>query len=491
MPERPNILIVLSDQHNRSFMGCAGEPIVRTPNLDRFAAEGLRFTDAYCPGPLCCPSRMSFMTSRYPSGNRVWGNSQILSSGIPTWAHALGAAGYETALLGRMHFNGSDQRHGFERRPIGEYSARHPGAPEVGGPRWTKFSSASSGQSRACVEVNGHGTTAYQLFDDQVTAAACRYLHEQGRAKARRPFAAVVGWVLPHCPFICPRELFEYYAERIEAPALSEAERAALPPSIRRFQELRGIHDPLPERTIRNARAAYYGLCEYLDRNFGLLLEALEASGLSEDTLVLYTSDHGEMAGEHGCWWKSNYYEGSAGVPLLARGPGVPQGATCEAVCNLVDLGPTCIDVGGGAPLPHAAGRSLRGFLEGRAPVNWVDETFSEFVGAKHDPPSCMIRQGRWKLWTYQGDAQPALFDLESDPAELKDLGGAPEYAEIRAKLLKRIGEVWDGEAVARENARAQAEVRVIEAWGRAVAPPHEDTLPVPPPEMEKDIVLL
>ena len=150
----PNILVIISDQHSRHFLGCCGNEVVRTPNIDRLASEGMLFTNAYCPSPLCVPSRMSFMTSRTPSRNRCWDNSHVLSSGIPTWAHALGAAGYETALIGRMHFVGPDQRHGFEKRPLGEFSARHPGAPLAGGPPWTRYSSAATGQSRESVMIS-------------------------------------------------------------------------------------------------------------------------------------------------------------------------------------------------------------------------------------------------------------------------------------------------------------------------------------------------
>ena len=126
-----NVLLIMSDQHSRYHLGCYGDPLVRTPHLDGLAQRGVRFDNAYCPSPLCVPSRMSFMTARRPSANRVWHNGHILSSAIPTWAHALGASGYETALIGRMHFVGPDQRHGFEVRPLGEYFALHPGADEV------------------------------------------------------------------------------------------------------------------------------------------------------------------------------------------------------------------------------------------------------------------------------------------------------------------------------------------------------------------------
>ena len=131
---QPNILLLMTDQHSKYHLGCYGDDLVRTPHLDKLAASGVRFDNAYCASPVCVPSRMSFMTSRRPSANQVWNNNHILRSDIPTWAHALGIGGYETALIGRMHFVGADQRHGFEKRPLGEYSAHHPGASRQGGP---------------------------------------------------------------------------------------------------------------------------------------------------------------------------------------------------------------------------------------------------------------------------------------------------------------------------------------------------------------------
>ena len=491
---RPNILVILSDQHSRNGLGCYGNGLVRTPNLDRLAAEGVRFDAAYCPAPLCVPSRMAFMTSRTPTANRAWNNQHILSSGIPTWAHALGAAEYETALIGRMHFVGSDQRHGFEKRPIGEYSARHPGAPELGGPRWQAFPPITSGQRRPAVEIAGKGPTSYQWFDEQVAAAARDYFRRKAESDDDRPFAAVAGFVLPHCPFVAPGELFDYYYPRVDVPQAEDRQ----PATVTRFRRVREILDPpLPEERIRVARAAYFALCEHFDRQVGKVLEGLEQTGLAERTIVIYTSDHGEMAGEHGCWWKSNYYEGSAGVPLIVRGPGVAgAGSVCPDICSLTDLGTTMIDATGAPDLPGVCGRSLWPTLRGERPADWPDETFSELVdtrGASPNFPSRMVRSGRWKLWLYADDERlpPALFDLEADPDELNDLGEDPQYADVREGLLVRLRQGWDPDVVSAAALDLNESHEVIAAWGKAIQPVHEDTLPVPPPSLEADVELL
>lgn len=492
MSERPNILVLMSDQHSRHALGCYGNPVVRTPNLDRLAAEGMRFNAAYCPSPLCVPSRMSFMTSRLPSRNRVWTNRHILSSAIPTWAHVLGAAGYETTLVGRMHFVGPDQRHGFELRPLGEYSARHPGVPEAGGPRWTRFPGSTSGQCRRAVEIAGTGTTTYQWFDERVTDTACRFLTERARASDRRPFAAVAGFVLPHCPFVAPADLFEYYRERVDIPAVEERQ----PESILRWRASRGVLEPpLNEERIRIARAAYFALCEYHDSLLGRILDCLDETGLAEDTLVVYTSDHGEMAGEHGCWWKSNYYEGSVGVPLVFRLPGViPETSECDVICNLMDLGPTFAAAGGVDPPAGTDGRSLWTWARAEHASGWRDETFSELVDSLTGlAPSRMVRSGRWKLWLHADveEPNPALFDLMNDPAELCDLADEPSVADVRERLIERLLQDWDPAGIAAAAREGNRDHDAIAAWGRTVRPQCTDTLAVPPPELEDDVVLL
>ncbi|MFW6336719.1 MAG: sulfatase-like hydrolase/transferase, partial [Phycisphaeraceae bacterium] len=252
--DAPNILILMTDQHSPRQLGCYGDPLVRTPHLDRLAEEGMRFDNTYCPSPLCVPSRMSFMTGRRPSRTGLMLNQSILPSGIPTWAHHMAIAGYETSLIGRMHFEGPDQRHGFMNRPIGENSAKHPGAPELGGPRYTKLPRATAGQNRPVFEHAGCGPSFYQYQDRAVTDRACEYLHAHADADADQPFAAVVGYMLPHCPFIGPKDAFEYYFDKVELPAFGDE-----PASTQQMYADRHLMDPpATEHQMRVAIAAYY-----------------------------------------------------------------------------------------------------------------------------------------------------------------------------------------------------------------------------------------
>ena len=480
--DRPNILLIMSDQHSPHILGAYGNDIVRTPNLDTLARNGVRFDNVYCPSPLCVPSRMSFLTARTPTANRVWTNHHMLPSDIPTFAHALGAADYETALIGRMHFVGPDQRHGFEKRPLGSYFATpYPGAPGFGAPLFGKISPGTSGQGRMSVEVSGYGRTTYQAFDDLVTYATIAYLDERANEGDGRPFAAVAGFVLPHCPYFAPKDLFDYYSERIELPRFTEEERENEPEYVRLVREKRRFVDPVPEERIRIALASYYGLIEYMDRNIGRIIDALDTSGLRENTLVIYTSDHGDQVGEHGLWSKSTYYEASVRVPLIASMPGMSgREAMSDIVCNLYDIGPTLIDFAGTETLPDTIGRSFKPALTGDAVPDWSNETYSEHLdGGDVIMPSRMIRRGPWKYATYHGTA-PTLFNVDEDPDELRNLAGDPAHHAVESELSERVAEGWNPDRILSENERAMRSMRALTNWGRAVHPRHPDVIDVP-----------
>lgn len=489
--KRPNILVIMTDQHSKKFLGCYGNKIVRTPNLDKLAAGGMRFTDTYCAAPLCVPSRMSFLTSMTPSKNQVWNNNHILNSGIPTWATLLSTAGYETALLGRMHFSDIDQLHGFESRPVSERGAGPVGFTQKGGPFWTKFPGSTSGQSRASVEIAGKGHTHYQWSDEERTRKAVDWLKEKAN-QDDRPFAAVLGYVLPHCPFVAPKELFDYYYEKTDIPEVEENQ----PETITRYREMRGILEPeMPEERVRVARAAYYGLCEHIDSLIGQVLDTLDETGLSENTVVIYTSDHGEQAGEHGCWWKSNYYESSAGVPMIARWPGVIEpGSVTSNVCNLMDIGPTLAEIAGTSFPYNVDGNSLVKTMREGLDSDWVNETTCELADFRGGYfPSRMVRKGPWKLWIYGDDANlpPALFNLDDDPLELNDLGCNSSYEDIRVELLEKVYDGWDPQDVIEKSKIGWDYFDLLRKWGKAVDPEAPYAMVYPSDEYESDVELL
>lgn len=453
MSRRHNTLLLMSDQHHPRILGCRGDEVVRTPALDALAARGTLFTQAYCGNPLCVPSRMSFLTGRHGSDIHVWSNQCRLAAEIPTFLHGLTVAGYETILCGRMHFVGPDQRHGFESRLLGDVDARLDPIPL-----------STTGQTKAAVETAGPGRTAYLAYDEAVTATACEWLRGLPRRPADRPWCLVVGYVLPHCPYICPREWFEEYNARIEVPEVPAGYLDSLHPALRQWRATRGVDDLSTEQR-RVARAAYYGLVTCLDRLIGHVLAALGESGAEADTRVVYTSDHGDMAGELGMWWKSSFYDGSVGVPLLWKEPGLQEGRECRRNVSLLDIGPTLLDLAGAPPLPGARGRSLRPLLEDRGTSSWPDEVFAEYAGLQGDPPARMIRRRRWKLNHYHGFAEPQLFDLEADPAELHDLAHDAGCADLRDELVQVVRKDWSGEHIAHVMSVQDAQRRLLRDW--------------------------
>lgn len=432
---QPNILLIMSDQHNPHVMGCAGDPVVRTPNLDRLAAAGTRFSNTYCGSPLCGPSRMSFLTSRPCSEIGVWTNYCVLDSSEPTFASAWNAQGYETVLCGRMHFNGPDQRHGFSQRIMGDV---FDGVPPAGA-RHGIFESVipSNGQNANCITYAGPGSTAYLAYDHEVTNRALSFLEKRSDEK-KRPLAMVVGYMLPHNPFICPPDLFDYYYDKVTVPEVDPDWLESLHPAVRGYREHRSYPDISPEQT-RIARAAYYGLVEQMDTEIGRLLDHLEAKGAAQNTLVIYASDHGEGAGENGLWTKSNFYEASAKVPMLWRWPGrIAAGQCQDHVTSLLDVGTTLARLAGGGE-PFGSGRDMSPLLTGQATPDWEDRAVSEMIGNLGDPPADMLRSGSYKLNRYEGFSEPELFDLSSDPGEVNDLGADPAMAAVRERLSEQL----------------------------------------------------
>ena len=480
VPERPNLLVIVSDQHSPHVLGCAGDSVVRTPHLDRLAARGTHFSSAYCAAPLCVPSRMAFMTSQHPSAIQVWSNRDVLGSDVPTFAHALGVAGYETVLCGRMHFIGPDQRHGFERRILMDIGGGYFGLGGPGPDFGPHIPAHTAGMQYPGVQFAGPGRTSYQAYDADVTTTAVDYLRTRKQSGDPRPFCLVVGFLLPHSPYICPRPLYDEYAANVSAPSVPEDYLDRLHLAMRAWREDRGV-DHLSMAEAQRARAAYYGLVTLLDEQVGRVLAALEEGGHAADTAVVYTSDHGEMAGEHGMWWKMSFYQGSAGVPLIWSWPGrIAQGHTTSAAASLLDVAPTLLELGSAPTLPNGTGHSLLGLLKGEVVPDWPDEAFYEMLPSAHVPAARMVRRGPWKLSYFHGYDTPQLFHLEEDPQELDDRGADPACRDVREALLARVHAGWSAAANAAIIERRTPDVALLTQWFRAVRPNYTRWVPRP-----------
>ncbi|HWU37435.1 MAG TPA: sulfatase-like hydrolase/transferase, partial [Candidatus Acidoferrum sp.] len=316
MPQK-HIVFLLSDQHNPTVAGFAGNAFARTPNLDRLVASGTIFDNCYCSSPLCVPSRASMLSALLPSRTGIFNNFQCLPSDKVTFAHCLSVAGYETVLCGRMHFIGPDQRHGFEKRLVGDIAPTFPGQPLAA------FDEALKGTDfpgRAPIEKAGAGYSNVLHYDTDVNEAAIHYLKRKG---TDRPVFLLVGYFGPHCPYVCPKDLFDHYLRTLPEPDEVTSEfRKTVHPAIQRWYANRKVEDITIAQT-RRVRAAYYGMTEFLDRLIGKLLAEIENTLGLENTLVVYSSDHGDTLGVNGVFWKTNFYEGSVRVPLVLSGPGI------------------------------------------------------------------------------------------------------------------------------------------------------------------------
>lgn len=480
---RPNLLYLHSDQHSPFVLGCAGDPLAQTPNLDALAARGVVLDAAYCPSPICVPSRMSSLTGRYPHENRVWTNSHILDSSTPTLAHAMGAAGYRPALVGRMHSVGPDQLHGYAERLVGDHGANHIGG--VGADHG--MLAGTAGPARVSLEKSGPGQSAYQVHDEDVTAATVHYLDRLGvrrrSGQQTEPFSLTVGFMLPHQPFVARRRDYDLYAGRMTMPRKPEPFSDDLHPFLRMWRSECGIEAVSDKETLR-ARTAYWALVTRLDALIGQILEALERNGLADNTLIVYSSDHGEQVGEHGLWWKQTFYEESVRVPAILSWPGVlPQGQRCGRVVSALDLNATILAALDAPPLPRSRGRSLLPLLTEPAATAWDDVAYSEFcldslgAGGPTGPAGVvvhrMVRRGPWKLCYYRGQ-RPQLFNLDQDPDERRDRAADESCAAVRNDLTREVLNGWDPEWVAEEMAAMRRDHPLLAQWARQVRPPDQ-----------------
>lgn len=469
----PNLLYIHSDQHNPFVTGCYGDPIVQTPHLDNLASRGATFDAAYCASPICVPSRMSMLTGRHPFENQVWTNEDVLSSSIPTIAHAMGAAGYNPVLIGRMHSIGPDQLHGYAERRVGDHGSNFPGGRSVD----RGILTGTAGPHRISLTKSGQGQSAYQVHDEDVTDSAVAYLRSLGARKRKDgtidPFSLTVGFMLPHPPYVARSEDFCRYRDTLPLPRkpVGETDHAHLR-WWRRHTDIVSVN----EGEIRNARAAYWGLVTRLDAMIGRILAALEEAGLDEDTLIVYTSDHGDMLGEHGLFWKHTFYEESVRVPLIMCRPGaIPAGARVKQVVSALDVSATVLETFGIPPLPKSSGRSLLPLLQpGEDETGWENIAFSEYCQYNFSPAEgCihrMVRKNDWKLVYYHGLA-PQLFHLGDDPDEVVDRNDDPACKNIKEELIADVLAEWDPESVAGAIRTHKEQHHLFASWASSVRP--------------------
>ncbi len=436
--KKPNILFLFSDEHRRDALGCYGHSLVKTPNLDRLAAAGTRFTQAYTPSPICVPARASLATGQYVHKNRCWSNAQAYHGNPRGWGHLLQQHGIAVESIGKLHYRGGDTNNGFDREHLPLYIRNGVG--------WIKGLLRNHESVLDCshyADDIGPGESDYTDYDLGVTQQACQWLEQRNEGEA--PWALFVSWLRPHYPLTCPPAFYELYPQENmdEARFRSTSDWGNHPVT----QTLRRNFDYdrwFDDESRQVARASYYGLCSFLDYQVGEVLSALERSGQLDNTLVLYTSDHGDHNGDRGLWTKMTLYDESAGVPLIMSGPGIPQGGTVETLASLVDIFPTVMNALG---VPHDAdsldGLPLQALVRGEHAER---EVLSEYHDGGSPTGMFMLRTPRWKFNYYPG-YEPELFDMASDSSERKDLADLPEYAETRTRCESSLRALVDPHA--------------------------------------------
>lgn len=438
----PHVLVLMSDEHCPQVTGCYGDPLVRTPNLDRLAASGTLFERAYCNNPICVPGRYSILTGRLP---REIGSTRFdhgLDPGQLTYPRHFAEHGYQTTCVGKMHFQGLEQMHGWMSRPFGDMDVlNHAKLPGHRGPQRPPDvpHTLSDWVAQARPGMDGFIT-----FDEHVTAVArttlldyFRQLCNPRRSHTTRPLLCQVSWKTPHWPFWAPPEYFNHYIQHIGLPEIPPPDPGDEHPWMTHKHKWEQPYANTDEQ-IRRARAAYWGLVQYVDRQVGLVLGVLDELGLRDQFLIVYHSDHGEMAGNHGSWGKGCMYEHSVRVPLIFSWPGrIPQGRRVRENVSNLDLFPTLCDYCGLETPRALSGDSLRPLIDGDAAA--ADRfgqraIISEFFQAGHDPQVMALR-GDVKFISHGAKYPAQMFDLAADPHELRNAAEDAAYADRRAEL--------------------------------------------------------
>lgn len=484
---RRNVLFIMCDQLRFDYLSCAGHKTLATPNIDRLASRGVRFTNAYVQSTVCGPSRMSAYTGRYMRSHGSTQNGVPLRVGEPTLGDHLRAIGVRCALIGKTHMTADHE--GMERlgisadsiigvhlsecgfEPYERDDGLHPSSSYDPDPAYDSYLReqgfgaenpwehwANSGEGEQGENLNGwllvHADKAARIPEEHsetpyMTRRAMRFIEEAEAAK--QPWCAHLSYIKPHWPYIVPAPYHAMYDRDDVQPAVrNEAERVAPNPVYEAFQQERYSRNFSRDEVREKVIPCYMGLIKQIDDQLGQLFAFMEERGLFENTMIVFTSDHGDYLGDHWLGEKYMFHDVSVKVPMIIYDPSRQadgtRGTTSDALVEMIDLAPTFLDHFGGKPKFHVLeGRSLAPLLHGPKPENWRRYAISEYdYGAdlarlKLDLPlsDCrlfMITDGRYKLIHGEG-VPPMLFDRANDPHELSDLGQKPEFADVVAIL--------------------------------------------------------
>lgn len=447
MPQ-PNILFIMADQLTALALSAYGNTVTHTPHIDHLAATGVVFKNAYCNSPLCAPARFTLMAGQQASKIGAYDNAAYFATNIPTFAHYLRAAGYHTCLSGKMHFIGPDQLHGFEQRLTTDiYPADFGWVPD-----WENFDERIDWWYHNMLSVKQAGvaeiTNQYE-FDDETCYHAKQRLYDYARTTDSRPFALCVSFTHPHDPYATRQKYWDVYDHnQIDMPRVQTGYVDMDPHSQRLYHIANMGRLEITEEDIRNARHAYYGNVSYIDDCIGQILAVLEETGLADNTIVMFTADHGDLLGEHGLWYKMSYFEAACRVPLIIHAPDRYQAQTITAPVSHIDILPTLTELADYTPpMANLDGSSVLSLLD----QEHSREVIGEYMGEGCIAPLFMIRRNQYKFIYCQPD--PAqLFDLDNDPDETNNLAEQvdyrADYQDVVAEFETEVQQRWDVQAI-------------------------------------------
>ena len=454
-----NILILMVDQLNGTLFPDGPADWLHAPNIKKLAKQSARFNNCYTASPLCAPGRASFMSGQLPSITGVYDNAAEFPSDLPTYAHHLRRAGYNTCLSGKMHFVGPDQMHGFEERLTTDiYPADFGWTPDYRKPgeriEWW-YHNMGSVTGAGVAEISNQ-----MEYDDEVAFRACAKLYDLARGNDDRPWCLTASFTHPHDPYVTRKQYWDLYedCEHLlpEIPAIPYDQQDAHSQRIFDANDWRSFD--ITEENIRRSRRAYFANISYLDDKVGEILKVLETT--RQEAAIVFVSDHGDMLGERGLWFKMSMFEGSARVPLMISAPGVKPGSY-DKPTSTIDVCPTLAELAGADMqeiLPWTEGQSLVPVTQGTEERGTVA---IEYAAEASYAPVVALRNERYKYVRCQLD-DDLLFDMQDDPHEMNNLAGQPEYAETLAELQAEADKRWDLERFDEEVRRSQARRWVV-----------------------------
>lgn len=442
----------MSDEHTRSVMGAYGNSIVQTPTLDKLANDGARFNNAYTPSPICVSARASFATGTQVHEHKCWSSAEPYYGQQKSWMHRVRDQGSDIVSIGKLHYRSAKDDFGFSDEILPMYLANE----GKGWPQGLLRKPVPSYPAAAELAADiGPGETTYTQYDRDITAASIEWLNNKGQEKAKlnnqndKPWVLFVSFICPHYPLSAPQKFYDLYRDvELPMPYDSNFDTQLKHPVMDVVKQFWNYDEYFDDAGRIEGLRNYYGLCSFLDDNVRQVLEALDESGERDNTQIIYTSDHGDLLGNHGMWCKSCMYEDSVGIPMTLTGPGIASDVI-ETPVSLTDIASTIMSFVSGEvePVPKEQWRSqpLQGVTDALESERVI---FSEYHDGGSPCGIFMIRKGRWKYVYFAENNSPLLFDMKADPQELNNLADDVSFQNTRADLHAALLLILDPEQV-------------------------------------------